>query len=154
MLLTPVVAGHAATGAVPAVSFDGQTLSLSAENGSFAQILEMFKRQTGLEYDIPPDLKSEQLPLVDIHGLSIRAALLKILEGCNYDYILMAEPANPDRIVKVLVTGKSTKIASSAVAAASGAFPKRVVDRLWRILLGAEGKNNKLMNRFPMRQRE
>src|SRR5262245_10963998 len=92
----------------PSVSFDGRAVNLSAENGSFGQILDMFKQQTGLEYEAPPDLKSERLPLVDIHGVSMRAALLKMFEGSNYDYILIGEPTDPDRITKVLVTGKST----------------------------------------------
>ncbi len=126
LFLILLIAFKEATAVGPSVSFDGQVVNLAAENGSFGQILEILKQQTGLEYDVPPDLKSERLPLVDIRGLSLRGALMKIFEGCNYDYILMGEPANPEKIAKVLVTGKSSKVvAASAAAAGSPSFPRR-----------------------------
>lgn len=140
LLLASIVTFKDAKAEPPSVSFDGQSVNLSAENNSFGQILDMFKQQTGLEYDIPPDLRSERLPLVDIRGLSMRTALLKIFEGCNYDYILMAEPANPEKISKVLVTGKSTKISSAAVAAAGAAFPRRVARQIVEDPFGGGGE--------------
>ena len=141
LALTLVIALREAKAEPSSVSFDGQSVNLSAENGSFGQILELFKQQTGLEYDVPPDLKSERLPLVDIHGLSMRTALLKIFEGCNYDYILMAEPANPEKIAKVLVTGKSTKISSAAAAVAGpGAFPRRMTRQVVEDPFGGGGE--------------
>jgi hypothetical protein len=139
LLLALVVAYREAAAAAPSVSFDGQSVDLSAENGSFGQILDMFKQQTGMEYDIPPDLRSERLPLVDIRGLSMRAALLEIFEGSSYDYIFVGEPANPERISKVLVTGKSTKISSAAVAAAGVAFPRRVARQIVEDPFGGGG---------------
>jgi hypothetical protein len=139
-LLALVIAFNQADAAVPSVSFDGRLVSLSAENGSFGQILDMFKQQTGLEYEIPPDLRSERLPLVDIQGLSMRAALLKIFEGSNYDYILVAEPADPDKIARVLVTGKSTKISAATVSAGSAAFPRRVAHQVVEDPFGGGGE--------------
>jgi hypothetical protein len=140
LLLALVVPFREATAVAPSVSFDGQSVNLSAENGSFGQILDMFKQQTGLEYDIPLDFRSQRLPLVDIHGLSMRTALLKIFEGCNYDYILMAEPANPEKISKVLVTGRSTKISSGAVAVAGTALPRRVARHIVEDPFGGGGE--------------
>jgi hypothetical protein len=140
LLLALIVTFNDAKAEPPSVSFDGQSVNLSAENGSFGQILDMFKQQTGLEYDIPPDLRSERLPLVDIRGLSMRTALLEIFEGCNYDYVLIGEPGNPEKISKVLVTGKSTKISSAAVAAAGAAFPRRAVHQIVEDPFGGGGE--------------
>jgi hypothetical protein len=141
LLLISLIAFREAKAGPSSVSFDGQSVNLSAENGSFGQILELFKQQTGLEYDVPPDLKSERLPLVDIHGLSMRTALLKIFEGCNYDYIFMAEPANPEKITRVLVTGKSTKISSAAAAVAGpGAVPRRMTRQIVEDPFGGGGE--------------
>ena len=39
--------------AAPTLSFDGKTLSLSAENQTFGQVMGLFQRQLGLEIDIP-----------------------------------------------------------------------------------------------------
>jgi hypothetical protein len=140
LLLALIVTFKNAEAEPPSVSFDGQSVNLSVENGSFGQILDMFKQQTGLEYDIPADLRSERLPLVDVRGLSMRTALLEIFEGCNYDYILIGEPANPEKISKVLVTGKSTKISSAAVAAAGAAFPRRVARQIVEDPFGGGGE--------------
>jgi hypothetical protein len=102
--------------AAPTLSYDGRTLSLSAENQTFGQVMGLFQRQLGLEIDIPADLGGLKLPLVEIKNLSMREALLKVLEGSNYDYILVAVPSQPDRVRKLLVPGKSSKISATATA--------------------------------------
>jgi hypothetical protein len=102
--------------AAPTLSYDGRTLSLSAENQTFGQVMGLFQRQMGLEVDIPGDLNGLRLPLVEVKNLSMRAALLKVLEGSNYDYILVASPDQPDRVRKLVVPGKSVKISASANA--------------------------------------
>jgi len=104
---------HAAT---PTLSYDGRTLSLSAENQTFGQVMGLFQRQLGLELDIPGELNSLRLPLVEIRNQSMREALLKVLEGSNYDYILVASPGQPDRVRKLVVPGKSAKISAAASA--------------------------------------
>jgi hypothetical protein len=140
LLVSAITCREVAAAASPSVSFDGQSVSLSAENGSFGQILELFKQQTGLEYEIPSDLRSERLALVDIHGLSMRAALLKIFEGSNYDYVFIAERADPDKITKVLVTGKSTKISSTVGATGAAAIPRRVAHQIIEDPFGGGGE--------------
>ena len=107
--------------AATSVSYDGRTLSLTAENQSFGQVMNLLQQETGLQFEIPGDLQAVRLPLVEISNLSVREALLKLLQGSNYDYILIAAPGNPDQVQKLLVPGKSTKIAaaSSAFKAAS-----------------------------------
>ena len=102
--------------AAPTLSFDGQTLSLSAENQTFGQVMGLFQRQMGLEIDIPGDLSGLRLPLVEVRNLSMREALLKVLEGSNYDYILVAVPEQPDRVRKLVVPGKSSKVSAAATA--------------------------------------
>ena len=102
--------------AAPTLSFDGRTLSLSAENQTFGQVMGLFQRQLGLEIDIPGDLSGLRLPLVEVRNLSMREALLKVLEGSNYDYILVAAPDQPDRVRKLVVPGKSSKVSAAATA--------------------------------------
>jgi hypothetical protein len=102
--------------AVPTLSSDGKTLSLSAENQTFGQVMGLFQRQLGLEIDIPGDLSALRLPLVEIRNLSMREALLKVLEGSNYDYILVAVPEQPDRVKRLVVPGKSSKVSTAATA--------------------------------------
>jgi hypothetical protein len=125
VMFAGVEPGHAAT---PTLSTDGRTLSLSAENQTFGQVMGLFQRQLGLEIDIPGDLNGLRLPLVEIKNLSMREALLKVLEGSNYDYILVAVPDQPDRVRKLLVPGKSTKVSVSAAATAFRSMNRPVED--------------------------
>jgi hypothetical protein len=115
--LLVVFAGAETThAAAPTLSYDGRTLSLSAENQTFGQVMGLFQRQMGLELDIPGDLNGLRLPLVEVKNLSMRDALLKVLEGSNYDYILVASPDQPDRVRKLVVPGKSSKVSAAATA--------------------------------------
>jgi hypothetical protein len=140
VLLALGIAFNEATAASPSLSFDGRLVNASAKDTSFGQILEMFKQQTGLQYEGPPDFRSERLPQVEINGLSMRSALLTLFEGSNYDYILMAVPADPDKIAKVIVTGRSTKISSPTPFAASSAFPRRPVRQIAEDPFGGGGE--------------
>jgi hypothetical protein len=115
-LLAMFAGVEAVHAAVPTLSSDGNTLSLSAENQTFGQVIGLFQRQLGLEIDIPGDLSGLRLPLVEIRNLSMREALLKVLEGSNYDYILVAVPEQPDRVRKLVVPGKSSKVSAAATA--------------------------------------
>jgi len=124
VMLAGVETIHAA--APPTLSYDGRTLSLSAENQTFGQVMGLFQRQIGLELDIPGDLNGLRLPLVEIKNLSMREALLKVLEGSNYDFILVASPEQPDRVRKLVVPGKSARI--SAVASAFRSTNRPVED--------------------------
>ncbi len=99
--------------ASPSTKYDGKPLNFSVENKTFSQVMELFKEKTGMEYDIPGDLRGMNLPLVEIKNLTPKSALLKVLEGSNTDYILIASPADPERIMKLLILGKSFKLASS-----------------------------------------
>ena len=101
--------------ASPPTKYDGKPLNFSVENKTFSQVMELFKEKTGMEYEIPGDLRGMSLPLVEIKNLSLKSALLRILEGSNTDYILIASPKDPERVMKLLVLGKSSKIASSSV---------------------------------------
>ena len=102
--------------AVPTVSYDGRTLSLTVENQSFGQVMSLLQQKTGLQFEIPGDLQGLRLPLVEIRSLSVREALLKLLQGSNYDYILIAAPGNSDQVQKLLVPGRSTKVSGAPSA--------------------------------------
>lgn len=115
-LLTMFAKVEPGRAAAPTLSYDGRTLSLSAENQTFGQVMGLFQRQMGLELDIPGDLSSLRLPLVEVRNLTMRDALLKVLEGSNYDYILVAAPEQPDRVRKLVVPGKSSKVSAAVTA--------------------------------------
>jgi hypothetical protein len=107
--------GQALSFSSPSARYDDKPLNFSVENRTLSQVMEIFKQKTGVEYEIPGDLRGMSLPLVEIKNLTLKSALLKVLEGSNTDYILIASPTNPESIMKLLIIGKSSKIASSGV---------------------------------------
>lgn len=96
------------------LSFDGSQVNLTASNESYGNILNLLGRHTGMEVEIPNELKSKRVPLLEIRGLGVKAAVLKIMEGSGYDYFLLARAGRPDSLAQLIVPGKSKKIAPPA----------------------------------------
>jgi hypothetical protein len=101
------------------LSMDNHKCSLTAENQTLNQILDGFKQQTGLQYDLPPELRNQVIPMVSFVNLSPRDALMKILEGIDYDYILVASTANSWQIARLTLTEKSSRVVSAGIAVAN-----------------------------------
>ena len=96
------------------LSFDGSQVNLTASNESYGSILDLLGRHTGMEVEIPNELKSRRIPLLEIRGLGVKATVLKIMEGSGYDYFLLARAGHPDSLSRLIVSGKSKKIAPPA----------------------------------------
>lgn len=96
------------------LSFDGSVVNLTASNESYGSILDLLGRHTGMEVEIPDELKSSRVPLLEIRGLGVKATVLKIMEGSGFDYFLLARTGRPDSLSRLIVSGKSKKIAPPA----------------------------------------
>lgn len=96
------------------LSFDGSQVNLTASNESYGSILDLLGSHTGMEVEIPNELKSERIPVLEIRGLGVKDAVLKIMEGSGFDYFLMARAGRPDSLARLIVSGKSRKIAPPA----------------------------------------
>ena len=96
------------------LSYDGSQVNLTASNESYGSILDLLGRHAGMEVEIPNELKSRRIPLLEIRGLGVKATVLKIMEGSGYDYFLLARAGRPDSLSRLIVSGKSKKIAPPA----------------------------------------
>ena len=96
------------------LSFDGSQVNLTASNESYGSILDLLGRHTGMEVDIPNELKSKRIPLLEIRGMGVKSTVLKIMEGSGFDYFLLARAGRPDLLSRLIVAGKSKKIAPQA----------------------------------------
>lgn len=96
------------------LSFDGSQVNLTASDESYGSILDLLGRHTGMEVEIPKELKSKRVPLLEIRGLGVKATVLKIMEGSGFDYFLLARAGRPDSLSRLIVPGKSKKIAPQA----------------------------------------
>ncbi|MDE2666084.1 MAG: hypothetical protein OXI69_08035 [Acidobacteriota bacterium] len=113
--LLPVVATmHHPVAAQVNLSFDGRVVNLTASNESYGSILDLLGRHTGMAVEIPGELKSVRVPLLEIRGLEVKATVLKIMEGSGFDYFLLTRTGRPDTLSRLIVSGKSKKIAPPA----------------------------------------
>ncbi len=96
------------------LSFDGSQVNLTASDESYGSILDLLGQYTGMEVEIPDELKSKRVPLLEIRGLGVKATVLKIMEGSGFDYFLLARAGRPESLSRLIVSGKSKKIAPQA----------------------------------------
>ena len=113
-LLMVVATMHQPAAAQVNLSFDGNVVNLAASNESYGSILDLLGRHTGLAVDIPDELKSKRVPLLEIRGLGVKATVLKIMEGSGFDYFLLARVGRPDSLSRLIVSGESKKITPQA----------------------------------------
>ena len=113
-LVLVAVMMHQPVAAQVNLSFDGSVVNLTASNESYGNILDLLGRHAEMEVDIPNELKSKRVPLLEIRGLGVKATVLKIMEGSGFDYFLLARAGRPDLLSRLIVSGKSKKIAPQA----------------------------------------
>lgn len=113
-LVAVAVITHQPMAAQVNLSFDGDQVNLTASNESYGNVLDLLGRHTGMEVEIPDELKSRRVPLLEIRGLGVKAAVLKIMEGSGFDYFLLARAGRPDSLSRLIVPGRSKTIAPQA----------------------------------------
>ncbi len=96
----------------------GNRCSVTAENLTLVQILDLFKQQLGMKFELPPELRNQVVPMVSLVNMSSRDALVKLMEGFDYDYILQSSPSSPEQVAQLTITEKSSQ-AAPAVASSS-----------------------------------
>ncbi len=112
----------------------GGRCSLAAENLTLAQILDLFKQQLGVKYELPPELRNQVVPLVSLINVSSRDALVKLMEGFDYDYILQSSASSPEQVAQMTITGKSVQATASiasnsnVIAPPARRFARQVVE--------------------------
>ncbi len=96
--------------AQPASNLDVQyrsgRLSVSADHVSLVQILNEVKRQTGTEITIPPGGGQEQI-VVGVSPQPLREALVSLLNGSRYNFIMLDSEHDPGKLKSVILTYRS-----------------------------------------------
>jgi hypothetical protein len=88
------------------VQYKNGRLSVSADHVSLAQILNEVKRQTGTEITIPPGGGQEQI-VVGISPQPLREALVSLLNGSRFNFIMLDSEHDPGKLKSVILTYRS-----------------------------------------------
>jgi hypothetical protein len=99
------------------VEFAAGRLHISADHASLAEVLAEVQRQTGTDIPIPPGAAQEQI-ITNIGPLPIRDALVSLLNGSHFNFILVDSETEPGKLKSVLLTYRGAGgISQPAVAA-------------------------------------
>ncbi len=85
------------------VEFKDGRLSIVADKASLAQVLGEVQRQTGTDIPIPPGAAQEQI-VTSIGPLPLREALMSLLNGSRFNFIMVDSDREPGRLKSVILT--------------------------------------------------
>jgi AMIN domain len=85
------------------VEFKGGRLRISADHASLADVLSEVQRQTGTDIPIPPGAAQEQI-VANIGPLPIREALVSLLNGSRFNFIMVDSEREPGKLKSVILT--------------------------------------------------
>jgi AMIN domain len=88
------------------VQFRNGRLSISTERASLDEILNEVRRQTGTEITVPPGAAQEQI-VTNIGPLPIREALVSLLNGSRFNFIMVDSEREPGKLKSVILTYRS-----------------------------------------------
>ncbi|MCH2693848.1 MAG: hypothetical protein MK025_03910 [Acidobacteriia bacterium] len=89
------------------ISFERNILNLKAEDTTYGTVLKILAQHAGLKYQIPDDLKSVRIPIIEIENVDLTTALEKIMEGSRFNFVLIGRPGVRDLVFKLIISGKS-----------------------------------------------
>jgi len=85
------------------VQFHDQMLRLQANKATLAEVLTEVHRQTGAEIPVPPGAQQEQV-VVDLGPGPVRDVLVALLNGSNYNFVIVESEAEPGRLQSLFLT--------------------------------------------------
>ena len=88
----------------PQVSYQNGALTIVSQNSTMGDILREVHKQTGATIDIPPNANDRVA--THLGPGPARDVLDKLLDGSNFNYVIVGAPANPASLVSVVLTPK------------------------------------------------
>jgi AMIN domain len=85
------------------VDYKDGRLHISAERASLDEILNEIRRQTGTDITVPPGAAQEQI-VANIGPLPIREALVSLLNGSRFNFIMVDSEREPGKLKSVILT--------------------------------------------------
>jgi hypothetical protein len=85
------------------VEYNNGRLRIRADHASLAEVLTEVQRQTGTDIPIPPGAAQEQIVAV-IGPAPIREALVSLLNGSRFNFIMVDSEREPGKLKSVILT--------------------------------------------------
>lgn len=108
----------------PVISWDGNLLTIDAENSSLAEIMLGIRSRTGASIDMPGSASRERVA-VHLGPAPIREVLSSLLYGTDFNYVIQSSEEDENALGKVILIGRDgTDNDSDVVAADDQPKPK------------------------------
>lgn len=108
----------------PTVSFRNGQLAIVADNSTLAGVLEQVRAATGASIEGAASAAQERVS-VRLGPGPPREVLADLLNGSNYNYLLLGSLRDPRALERIIVTQRGAPISSSA-SSPSPVFPVRI----------------------------
>ena len=93
----------------PTISYVGGQLRIDALGSTLADVLTKVAALTGVKIDVPAGADSERMPVVELGPGPARQILASLLSDSNFDYLIQASDADPEKIQSVLLMPREKK---------------------------------------------
>jgi hypothetical protein len=105
----------------PRISYEGGQLMIVASNSTLADIFAGIRSVTGVKIETTGGGSNERVA-AKIGPAPLRSVLLSLLQGARYDYVILGNAQDPEKVDRVILT---PKLAGGAQATAAVSQPLR-----------------------------
>lgn len=111
----------------PKVTCDDGHLRISADNSTLGSILSAVRACTGVQIDVPEKAGAERV-FEDLGPGPQREVLEELLNGSDFNYVIGASDADPEKVETILLMDRKTELAANDIPAGRELTPAR---RAW-----------------------
>jgi hypothetical protein len=96
----------------PRVNYVNGQLTIRAENSTLADVLNAVRARTGTPIDVPPSAMTDRVA-VHLGPAPPREVLSALLDGSNFNYVILGSEQNPESVQRVVLTPRSPESANA-----------------------------------------
>jgi len=101
--------------AAPITQVTDGKVTIKANGQDFASVLESVRTATGFTVEMPSTIESEPV-FLDIGPTSVTEALVAVLSGTNYNYIIVGSEQDPQTVKRLILTERGNGSPATLVA--------------------------------------
>lgn len=101
----------------PIAQYSGGKLTIHAHGEDFTTVLNAVKSVTGVSVEMPPEGQSERI-FTSVGPVSMRDALIALLDGSKYNYMIVESPGDPQVAKRLILSTRRDPGPSSMIASA------------------------------------
>jgi hypothetical protein len=126
----------------PVISWDGNRLTIDAENSSLSDILLGIRSRTGASIEMPASTNRERIA-VHLGPAPIREVISSLLYGTNFNYVIQSAEEDDGALGKVILTARDSDQSGDTAAGDTVAVDGRANPKI-RLMPGyaAPGKRD------------